>query len=444
MATVVVMVCYLAAVIALDFLVVHRLTAQADTRLSERLVDARRLTLPVPGNPGPPTNRDRDIDDAPTFIWSVTTSGASTALSANAPVLPHRSWSTGTATVDVAGTPFRFEAVGSGTGWLVAGESLAQLDRVRSALMTPELLFGAALLLVVYGGSLLIGLRASAPLELVHRRQAEFTADASHELRTPLSVIEAEVDLALSRPRSLDDYKAVLSRIADEGRRLRHIVDDLLWLARLDDEGTAARGAEEADVAAIALACAERFQPIAAARRVTLRVEGNENGPVHVRADPSWIDRLVGVLVDNACKYAGNGGHVHVSVRDVGNRVVLQVDDSGPGIPADQLPLVFDRFHRGTGEPDGNGLGLAIADSVVRASNGTWFVGHAPSGGARMEVSWRRAAIRRANTPEATGEGDDAGAGVARPSGGSDRLAPYVEQPGRHTVADTASELPAD
>ena len=97
----------------------------------------------------------------------------------------------------------------------------------------------------------------------MQRRQAEFTADASHELRTPVSVIEAEVELSLSRPRSPEEYRAVLGRISDEGHRLRHIVEELLWLARADDEATSAHRQQRTDVAAVALVCGERFQPVA-------------------------------------------------------------------------------------------------------------------------------------------------------------------------------------
>jgi signal transduction histidine kinase len=443
-ATAVVMVCYFTAVIALNLLVVHRLTAQADTRLSQRLVEAGRPTLQISGTPQTPTDRDHDIDEAPTFIWSVSMSGTSSARTAGSPALPDRAWETGAVTVDVKGTPFRFQAVKSGTGWLIAGESLAQLDRVQSALLVPEILFGIALVFIVFVGSLIIGLRASAPLELVQRRQAEFTADASHELRTPLSVIEAEVDLALSKSRTTNDYQAVLQRIAGEGQRLRRIVDDLLWLARIDDEKTDAHASEEADVAAIATACAGRFQPIAEARLATLGTAGIESGPLLVRTDPSWIDRLLGVLVDNACKYAGTGGHVEVSVRGMGSRVVLRVDDSGPGIPASQRSLVFDRFHRGTDELGGSGLGLAIADSVVRASNGTWLIGAAPSGGARMQVSWKRTATSHPRAPGADERSDDIGPGSLPSLPTARRPTTDVGQPRRIPASDVVSEMPAD
>jgi signal transduction histidine kinase len=423
-ATVVVMACYVAAVITLNLLVVDRLTGQADTRLAERLTDAQRTAFEVPAPVPTPAPSDRDPDDAPRFVWSVTGLGTPTALTAGAPALPPRTWTVGASTLELSGTPFRFRAVRSGKGWLVAGESLAQVDRVRSALVAPELLFGLALLASVFVGSLIIGLRASAPLELVHRRQVEFTADASHELRTPLSVIQAEVELALSRPRSPDQYRAVLERIAGESGRLRTIVDDLLWLARIDDERIDAPPHQTTDVAITTAASAERFQSLARARDVTLRVDV-DRGEAPVLIDPDWVDRLVGVLVDNACKYAGAGGHVEVGVSCTANRVVLRVDDSGPGIPPDQRPLVFDRFHRASDRTHGSGLGLAIADSVVRASEGTWLVTDAPSGGARMEVSWRRANAERQPAEDATGPDTRPTAPPARrPGGGEGRSVP--------------------
>jgi signal transduction histidine kinase len=218
-------------------------------------------------------------------------------------------------------------------------------------------------------------------------------------LRTPLSVIEAEVDLALSRRRSVETYEAVLKRVAGEGRRLRRIVDDLLWLARADSQHAVAPLNRSSDVAAVARACTDRFQALAETRDVSLSFITIGDGPFVVQAPPDWVDRLVGVLVDNACKYAGTGGRVEVEVRaTAGNRVGLQVDDSGPGISDDERLVIFDRFRRASESPDGTGLGLAIADSVVRTTQGAWSVGQAPLGGARMQVWWRRVPPRRSSS----------------------------------------------
>jgi two-component system sensor histidine kinase CiaH len=425
-ATAVVMVCYVLGVVALNVVVVNRLTGQADVRLAQRLAQA--TTRSPPATSTPPADADADIDDAPRFVWDVSSRGRPLALTPGAPGLPDRTWSTGASTVEINGTDFRVLAVRSGAGWLVAGESLAQLERVQSALIAPELLFGILLLLTTFIGSLIIGLRASAPLELIHRRQVEFTADASHELRTPISVIEAEVQLALSRTRSSEDYREVLERIGGEGHRLRNIVNDLLWLARFDDARASVAKGEEADLAVVAAASVGRFHSVAAAKGVNLQVDIAADRPLRLTADPAWIDRLVGVLVDNACKYAGRHGAVDVSVHAAGNRVVLRVDDTGPGIPLDQRQLVLDRFHRGTDASGGTGLGLAIADSVVRATDGSWMIGDAPAGGARMEVSWRQATAGRSRSG-GTGAPD-------RPSG-EDRQPPVVGTQGSlHGVAE--------
>jgi signal transduction histidine kinase len=98
---------------------------------------------------------------------------------------------------------------------------------------------------------------------------------------------------------------------------------------------------------------------------------------------------LAAVLVDNACKYAGDGGSVRIEVGRAGSRVILAVEDSGPGIADSERARLFDRFRRGTDEGRGHGLGLAIGNSVVHSTAGRWQVGTSTRlGGARMEVSW--------------------------------------------------------
>jgi len=373
----------------LDLLVEHRLEVQVDARLSQRLEEARLVpTDRLPS--GLPTDGDDD-DAAPVFVWEVSPAGGGRALVPGAPRLPVRRWVPGhTDELTVGSTPFRFHAARDGNVVLVAGASVAQITSIRDDLLVSEGILAGVLLLAVYLGAFAVGVKASAPVEEIRLRQAEFTADASHELRTPLSVIEAEVELALSRPRTGSSYRDTLGRVAGEGRRLRRIVDDLLWLARADTEDQSTAPQRSA-VDAVARSCVDRFQAVAAGRRVSLTFDGSAvPGPV-IDAAPEWVDRLVGVLVDNACKFAGSGGAVAVRVAARGNRCVLQVDDSGPGIPPAERSRVFDRFHRADDASGGTGLGLAIADSVVRRTHGRWNVGDSPLGGTRMEVSWKAA-----------------------------------------------------
>ena len=389
---------YVLSVLAINFVVVRRLTNVVDGRLTAQASAAAAASSPSPGAAAPLTVRvsDSDTDDAQIRIWRVGPSGAVVAKSAGAPTLSAEQWSGSPDTVLVQGSPYRVVSVKSADGWVIAGQSIAEITRVQAFLLTPELIVGFLLVLSVFFAAYLIGLRASAPLKKLRRRQAEFTADASHELRTPLSVIEAEVDLALSRPRSTEEYVGTLERVGSESSRLRSIVEDLLWLAR-----AAAQPERDAftqvDVAQHAASCVERFGTLGSARGLSLSFEDASHGKSLIRATDDWVDRLLGVLVDNACKFAGSDGRVAVEVRSSDDRTVLVVEDSGPGIAPEQREHIFDRFRRAQESEEGTGLGLAIADTIVEATDGVWTVASSPLGGASMQVSWPRGA--RAGEP---------------------------------------------
>ena len=274
-------------------------------------------------------------------------------------------------------------------GRLIAGTTADQVRTALSSLLVIEAILGPLALVILYGAASVIGRSAAAPVERARRRQLEFTADASHELRTPLSVIEAEVGLALNVKRSAPEYRRALEQIAGESKRLRHIVEDLLWLARLDSVPTAPpTGA--VDVASVVNVCADRFRAIGDRRGITITVTEKGAVPPIVFAPAEWLDRLVSVLLDNACRYANDKGQVDVSLAADGERGMLVVDDSGPGISEADRERIFQRFHRASDVPGGAGLGLSIADAVVRATAGDWTVTTAPLGGARIAVSWPR------------------------------------------------------
>lgn len=394
--TLLVMACYTVAAVIANAIVTHHLVGDVDARLSDRVTDALRHPTRERG-----PIETADLDAAPSFLWSISPTGTVTSLSPGGPKLPVRSWGTASVSLPVGNSTFRFDSVRAQGESVVAGQSMANTASIQTTLLFAEISFGAILAVLIFCGATVVGLRAAAPSELVRRRQAEFTADASHELRTPISVIEAEVDLALDRPRDPAAYRDILERVGHESTRLRRIVEDLLWLARADDEPVPTDNLSVTDVASVIEVCAQRFGAVAETNNVALTVAQVGESPFTVQASEALIDRLAGVLIDNACKFAGEGGRVEVSVRSVGNRVVLRVDDSGTGIPDDQRDAVFDRFHRASDAVVGTGLGLAIADSVVRSTHGTWDIGVADLGGARMEASWRRAAQRRPKTPAA-------------------------------------------
>jgi signal transduction histidine kinase len=392
-ATGIIAVVYVLGVLVLNLVVFARLAQQNDNRLADRLAAASH-DPEVFSQRTPRTSRglaDGDADSTPVFFWLVDAWQAVTAHSPGAPALPARPLGghqprDGLGVTVSAGRagPFRLKMTRDGTGWLVAGQSLAGVAHTRRLLLYAEVLAGPFLLLATFFGCLVVGQRALAPVEQSRRRQVEFTADASHELRTPLSVISAEAEVALSAPRDAVGYRDALVRIQSESVRLRHLVDDMLWLARFDSRPPPPRD-EPVDLATLAQACADRFRAVGPA--ITAETAA---GPALISAPPEWIDQLAGVLMDNACRYAGPGGEVRIGVRAHGSRISLSVEDSGPGIAEAERPQLFDRFHRATEQGSGAGLGLAIGDSIVRSTGGRWHIGDSPLGGALLMVTWKR------------------------------------------------------
>lgn len=389
-ATFAVALCYIVIVAGILTLVSNRLLHETDARLTELLGQARQDSVAEVLSRA---SAKHDADDPPVYVWEVS-GGVVTAAGAGAPALPRALLSGSQAryrTASVDGRAFRFEQLRLPAGSsLYAAESLAQQHHVRSLLFTSALAVSPLLLAGVFVSAFVIGRSASKPVERARVRQLEFTADASHELRTPLTVIEAEVGLALVTERSASGYRDALQRVSGETHRLRKIVEDMLWLARFDSEPPPPR-TELVDVTTVVHQCADRFEPVVKSRNIRLDIEVAADVPALVAAAPEWLDRLIGVLLDNATRYAKSPGRVVVRVDGSSGHVALTVSDDGPGIPLAERQRLFDRFRRiEDNGGEGAGLGLAIADAVVRSTQGRWAVGESTLGGARMTVIWPR------------------------------------------------------
>ncbi len=363
---------------ATDVLVSHNLTAAIDGRLSQWMTQA----VAQPTAPLATIDPDHDFDE-PLLSWVIQPDGRCLPVG-SAPVLSaNLCAATAPITADVAGHPFRLLGKRTAGGGLVVGASLTAAGQQMGDLVLAELVVGPLLLVLVFGGAFAVGSRVAGPVERTRQRQLAFTADASHELRTPLTVMQAETSLALSG--SDRDLRPALRRVSGEIGRMRRIVEDLLWLARFDSEPRPPH-AELIDLGTAARLAEERFATVAAERSLSVTVVAPEH-VLLVSIPAEWLDRLVGVLADNACRHAR--GTVRVEARAVeGGRAELSVSDDGEGIPEAELPLLFHRFHRGTSIGEGAGLGLAIADSVVRATQGHWRVTNLADGGARFAVVW--------------------------------------------------------
>jgi signal transduction histidine kinase len=216
------------------------------------------------------------------------------------------------------------------------------------------------------------------------RRQREFAADASHELRTPLTVIRASVD-DLSRHASdpVSSVGSALTDIRDEVDHLTAMVDDLLLLAR-SDSGAMALERVPVDLGDVASTAAAALSRPATQRGVEVLVDP---APADLTGDPARLRQLVTILIDNAIRHSPKDGRVLVRVRTEEAHATLVVEDDGPGIRAEDLPRLFDRFYRAAGAPGGGtGLGLAIAAWIVERHDGRIEAANRREGGARFTV----------------------------------------------------------
>lgn len=387
---------YAALVAALDYVVAIHLTGQVDRQLAARLEVAKASPKRAFSTPGVQVSGryGLGIYGEPIALWQFSGTGELVKEAPNDPVLPaatkppavHRN---STLNKSVAGTTYRLYWLPFGRGWLLAGESLAELGHVEAVLVVSEAIALPFLLALFFLVALGIGLRSARPVELARRRQLEFTADASHELRTPLSVIEAEVSLAKRRPRSPSEYEQVLDQVSAESSRLRSIVEDLLWLARLDAE-PARPPAEPVDLAQLCRTALERFGALAERRGQRIELTGETGEGPFVQAPAEWLEKLLGALVDNACRYGKEGGRIRLTALAQASprRGLLRVEDDGPGIPASERPELLQRFRRSSELPGGHGLGLAIADSIVAETGGQLRIDSSELGGALFEASW--------------------------------------------------------
>jgi signal transduction histidine kinase len=392
-ATGVVAVVYLVIGVSVMAYVTRELTLQIDNRLT-----ASFGRLPPEGRPSDsPFDPGRDPGrpfGAPLLVWTIDAGGVVLA-SASTPQLPAQLlYVSDPVTATIAGTEVRIAGMQVGDDRVVVAQATDLVTDAQRTLFIGWLLIAPILLASVFLGAVAVGRRVAAPIEAARRRQLEFTADASHELRTPLSVIEAHTSLALAQPRDEAWYRSAFGRVDRESKRMRRLLDDMLWLARFDAADSIPVD-EPVDLGVLVTQAADRFGVVAETRKLSLAVRVPATAIV-IAASPELVDRLVGVLLDNACKYAPEGGSVDVTVTAEGHRAALIVDDSGPGIAPEDRDRIFDRFHRSVttaAGAGGAGLGLAIGDAIVQATGGRWAVGASPSGGARFAVSWSRASL---------------------------------------------------
>ena len=271
--------------------------------------------------------------------------------------------------------PFAVALAGGG-GWLFAHRALSPVDRMTETARRIDAgqlherieLTGARDELDRLAGTL-NGMLGRIEASFTEMRQ--FTADASHELQTPLTILRGEIEVALRSRRSEEEYTDTLKSALEEIERISTLVEGLLLLAR-SDAGVLKADRTSVDLNLLTEEVLGQAAPLARLKSVSLKLGALE--PLTVSGDFALLRRLLLNLVDNGIKYTPPGGVVKVSISRSGDTAVLAVQDTGPGIPAEEQQKVFQRFYRSpearASGQGGSGLGLSIVKSIADAHHG--------------------------------------------------------------------------
>lgn len=204
----------------------------------------------------------------------------------------------------------------------------------------------------------------------------DFLANSAHELRTPLAAIHSSIEVALSGGRTNEEYKELLTEIIEESASLELLVNQLLLLSETETERLKV-DKQQVQFNELVEKALDMFGGVAEFHEIQLACPALPS--VMVYGNPQHLRQVIYNLLDNALKFTPTGGSVNVQLKtdDQPDTILFAVRDSGPGIPAEELPHVFDRFfqgHRprtGTAERRGTGLGLSICQAIIRAHDGT-------------------------------------------------------------------------
>jgi len=222
-----------------------------------------------------------------------------------------------------------------------------------------------------------------ARLDDSFRRERQFTADASHELRTPLAAMQAILSVIREHRRTPQEYEQALDDLSEETVRLGSLTQDLLLLAR--EQKQAAIRHDPVVLSSLLTDVADSLRPLAEAKGLALRVQVPEG--LTLTGDMDALIRLFVNLLDNAIKYTERG-EITLAARSEADELIVEVTDTGIGIPPEHLPRIFNRFYRvdPARSAGGAGLGLAIARQIAQSHGGRLEVRSAPGAGSTFTI----------------------------------------------------------
>jgi signal transduction histidine kinase len=229
--------------------------------------------------------------------------------------------------------------------------------------------------------------RLLARLQLAFDTQRAFIADAAHELRSPLTALRLQMQLLDRAPDEAARLEA-RTRLGAAVERAIHLVEQLLSLARNDPQESVGE-LQSVDLSAVAAVAITDVHDLALSRQIDLSLDAPPS--IEVRAHGEALHTLVRNLLDNALRYTPPHGSVQVCARSTTEGALLEVSDTGPGIPLEDRARVFDRFYRRATQESGTGLGLAIVKAIAERHGAKVMLDEAVGGGLKVSVSFPKA-----------------------------------------------------
>lgn len=273
----------------------------------------------------------------------------------------------------------------AGTAAIQVGKSLQGQMDVMAQLLRGLILIGAGSVLFIGVGAWFLSGKSIHPAEEAFEKQQEFVANASHELRAPLTLIRAGIEVA-KRDASIQQRQMVLDDALVDADYMKRLLDDLLLLSRLDAHSVTL-DKEQVQFPDFLDRVVRKMNMIASQSGIELT---GESDAFVLLADPNRLQQVLFILVDNAIRHNIPGGWVKLTARQTANQAVIEVSDSGKGIPEEHLERVFERFYKvedGTRSAQkGSGLGLSIARGLVEAHHGRIKLFSKPGTGTKATI----------------------------------------------------------
>ena len=281
---------------------------------------------------------------------------------------------------------------GSSSSVIAFADYSAASEEISATIIFTILLFSGTMLIFLLISIWLSGY-AMRPVAKAWAQQQQFVADASHELKTPLTAILATNNILLSNPDlTIREQEKWIENSQAEANHMKDLIANMLFLAKSEDEQVQLV-LSEISLSDIVTDTTLQFEPVAF-ENGTL-IDSSIEEAITIQGDLTQMRQLVHILIDNACKYAGESGYVKVCLRREGGTIKLEVCNSGKPIPAEDLPHIFERFYRSDkartqqNQSGGYGLGLAIAKSIADRHKAQISAASSEEGGTTFTVIFK-------------------------------------------------------